>query len=81
MPGEKTVSVGFRVTPDFKRLLAIAARRDHRTMTSLLEKLLDDHCRSTGLLSGDVLTVPSVSSTLVAGRRVAPRRPGNIEET
>jgi len=57
MHGEKTVSIGFRVTPEFKRLLGTAARHDHRSMTNLLEKLLTDHCRSSGLLPSEAQTV------------------------
>jgi hypothetical protein len=68
MPGEKTVSVGFRVTPEFKQLLAIAALHDHRTMTSLLEKLLADHCRSNGLLLGETLPEPSSLTERPASR-------------
>ena len=80
MSNEKTVSVGFRVTPEFKRLLGIAARRDHRTMTSLLEKLLADHCRSTGLLPSEALIAP-VLPTRLASRSGTPDRPDNIRET
>jgi hypothetical protein len=69
MSGEKTVSVGFRVTPEFKRLLAVAARHDHRTMTSLLEKLLADHCRENGLLLEEALAVPPSPTLQSASRR------------
>ena len=51
MPAEKTVSVSFRVTPEFKELLEVAAAREHRSRTNLLEKLLFDHCRQLGVLS------------------------------
>lgn len=67
MPNEKSVSIGFRVTPEFKRLLAAAARREQRSMTNLLEKLLADHCRSAGLL-------PSDASAAVTTVAAAPRR-------
>jgi uncharacterized protein (DUF1778 family) len=50
MPAEKTVSVSFRVTPEFKELLEVAAAREQRSRTNLLEKLLFDHCRQTGVL-------------------------------
>jgi hypothetical protein len=65
------VSVGFRVTPEFKRLLAVAARHDHRTMTSLLEKLLADHCRANGLLFEEALAAPTSSTLQSAGQRRA----------
>ena len=50
MSAEKTVSVSFRVTPEFKDLLEKAAAQDRRSQTNLLEKLLFDHCRQTGLV-------------------------------
>ena len=50
MPAEKTVSVSFRVTPEFKELLEVAAAREQRSRTNLLEKLLFDHCRQLGVL-------------------------------
>jgi hypothetical protein len=50
MPAEKTVSVSFRVTPEFKELLQVAAAREQRSQTNLLEKLLFDHCRLLGVL-------------------------------
>jgi hypothetical protein len=51
MPAEKTVSVSFRVTPEFKELLEEAAAREQRSQTNLLEKLLFDHCQRVGMLS------------------------------
>lgn len=51
MPAEKTVSVSFRVTPEFKELLEEAAAREQRSQTNLLEKLLFDHCQRVGVLS------------------------------
>ena len=53
MPAEKTVSVSFRVTPEFKELLEVAAAREQRSQTNLLEKLLFDHCRRLGVLPTD----------------------------
>lgn len=53
MPAEKSISIGFRVTPEFKRLLELAAKREQRSKTNLLEKLLVDHCRARGLIPAD----------------------------
>jgi len=39
-----------RVTPRFKRLLELAAAREQRTQTNLLEWLLTEHCRQIGLV-------------------------------
>ena len=53
MPAEKSISIGFRVTPEFKRLLELAAKQEQRSKTNLLEKLLVDHCRARGLIPAD----------------------------
>lgn len=53
MPAEKSISIGFRVTPEFKQLLELAAKQEQRSKTNLLEKLLIDHCRARGLLPAD----------------------------
>lgn len=49
MTEEKSVSVSFRVTPRFKRLLQAAAEREHRSQTNLLEMLLFAHCAKQGV--------------------------------
>ena len=45
MAGEKNVSISFRVTPEFKSLLELAAEHEKRSHTNLLKKLLFDYCR------------------------------------
>ncbi|MFO1465545.1 MAG: hypothetical protein U1F35_03740 [Steroidobacteraceae bacterium] len=49
MTAEKTVSMGFRVAPRFKALLEIAATRENRSLTNMLETLLYAHCELHGL--------------------------------
>ena len=49
MPAEKTISVSYRVTPEFKEMLELAAAREKRSRTNLLEWLLSEYCRGTGL--------------------------------
>ena len=49
MAEEKSVSVSFRVTPRFKRLLQAAAERELRSQTNLLETLLLAHCVKHGV--------------------------------
>ena len=68
MPAEKTVSVSFRVTPEFKELLEVAAAREQRSKTNLLEKLLFDHCRQLGVLQS-VQAVPTAKKTIKRGTR------------
>ena len=46
---EKSVSLSFRVTPRFKRLLQAAAEREHRSRTNMLETLLFAHCAKHGI--------------------------------
>jgi len=46
---DKSETLSMRVTPEFKRMLRLAAEREQRSQTNLLEKLLADHCRSVGL--------------------------------
>lgn len=50
MPAEKSISISFRVTPEFKDLLELAAAKEQRSRTNLVEKLLFDHCRQEGLV-------------------------------
>jgi len=49
MPAEKTISISFRVTLEFKDLLAVAASR-----TNLIERLLFDRCRQLGVRGREV---------------------------
>lgn len=49
----KTATLNLRVAPDLKDAAERAAEADQRSLTSLVEKLLTDHCRKNGFL-GDV---------------------------
>lgn len=49
MAAEKTVSMSFRVAPRFKALLEVAAARENRSLTNMLETLLYAHCELNGL--------------------------------
>jgi uncharacterized protein (DUF1778 family) len=49
MAAEKTISMSFRVSPRFKALLEVAAARDNRSLTNMLETLLYAHCEQHGL--------------------------------
>lgn len=44
MEAEKTVGMSFRVTPRTKRLLAAAAEHERRSLTNMLEVLVEDFC-------------------------------------
>lgn len=41
----KTQVVNLRMRPAVKELLRVAAERDHRTLSNLLEVLILEHCR------------------------------------
>lgn len=45
----KRIPVSFRVTPQFKRALELAAEREQRSQTNLVEKLLFDFCKKSGI--------------------------------
>jgi hypothetical protein len=49
MPAEKSISLSFRVSPRFKALLELAALRENRSLTNMLETLLYAHCEQQGL--------------------------------
>jgi hypothetical protein len=44
MRAEKNISISFRVSPLFKRLLEASAAREHRSQTNMLEALLFAYC-------------------------------------
>ena len=47
----KTAQVKLRMAPELREAAQRAAADDKRTLTSLMEKLLDDHVRRLGYLS------------------------------
>ena len=65
MPAENTISVSVRVTAEFKEFLKVAAAREQRSRTNLLEKLLFDHCRQLGVLP----TNPAAKKTRMQANR------------
>ncbi len=47
----KTAQVNLRIAPTLKEAAERAAADDKRSLTSLVEKLLDDHLRQKGYIS------------------------------
>lgn len=45
----KTESVNLRLSPRMKELLRIAAEREHRTLSNMIEALVLDYCESRGI--------------------------------
>ncbi len=56
MTAEKTVSMSFRVSPKFKALLEIAAARENRSLTNMLEYLVFAHCEQHQLQASPAKT-------------------------
>jgi hypothetical protein len=50
LPMNRIVSIGFRVEPQVKKAALQAAKRERRTLSSFLEKMLIDFLREHGLL-------------------------------
>jgi hypothetical protein len=50
-PRTKSAQVNLRLRPDLKAMAEKAAAADHRSLTSLIEKLLTDHLRRKGFLN------------------------------
>lgn len=46
----KTAQLNFYVSEELKEAAVAAAEADHRSLTSLCEKLLTDYCRENGFL-------------------------------
>jgi uncharacterized protein (DUF1778 family) len=46
---KKTEAVNFRMAPDVKELLRLAAEQEHRTLTNMLEVLVIQHCEQRGI--------------------------------
>jgi hypothetical protein len=49
----KTAQLNLRIDPVLKNAAERAAADDQRSLTSLIEKLLTDHCRAGGYLLGE----------------------------
>ena len=50
---KSSVAIGLRVDPQVKRATEVAAEEDHRTVASLLKKLLVEHLTEGGYLNGN----------------------------
>jgi hypothetical protein len=50
MAKPETVQINLRIPPELKEAAEQAAADDHRSLTSLIVKLLSDHCKATGYL-------------------------------
>jgi hypothetical protein len=51
-PRVRTTEINLRVSPKLKEAARKAAEKDQRTLSSLIERLLTEHCRKAGTLKG-----------------------------
>lgn len=54
MSERKTDVVNLRMTPGVKELLRVAAAHERRTLSNMLEVLIEDFCRERGLVATHV---------------------------
>lgn len=48
-PKTKTTTLTLRVTPELKAAAELAADRDHRSLTGLIEVLILNHCKNQNI--------------------------------
>jgi hypothetical protein len=48
----KTAEINLRIRPKLKEAARKAAELDQRSLSSLIERLLTEHCRKVGTLKG-----------------------------
>jgi hypothetical protein len=69
---DKSISISFRVTPRMKLLMEAAAVNEHRSLTNLLETLVETYCRDKGIEVSDITTRKRVAKKgVIADDRVA----------
>ena len=49
MNERKTTAINLRMSPEVKELLRLAAAKEHRTLSNMLEYLVLRHCELSGL--------------------------------
>jgi uncharacterized protein (DUF1778 family) len=52
MNERKTTAINLRMAQDVKELLRLAAAKEHRTLSNMLEYLILQHCKHEGLSLG-----------------------------
>lgn len=50
---EKTEQVNMKMSAQAKRLLKLAAEKEHRTMTNMVEYLVYDFCEKRGIVDSE----------------------------
>lgn len=54
-PRRKNIPVNIRLSPEMKKALTLAAEKECRSKTSLLEWLLTQHCEKLGISIKDLV--------------------------
>lgn len=49
MAPTKTATVTFRIDPEVKEALQIAAQKEHRSIANMVEVMIRDHCGRNGI--------------------------------
>lgn len=57
-PKVKTATKTLRLDPKIKAAVEAAAEQEHRSITSLIEVLILNHCRAIGLSPGQAVKEP-----------------------
>ncbi len=55
----KTETLNLRVSPELKKLVRLAAARDHRTIANFIEVLVREHCDRLGIGASQKHTKPT----------------------
>jgi len=58
----KTEAVNLRMAPDVKELLRLAADREHRTLSNMLEVLVLQYCEQQGISLPSTQASPEAAS-------------------
>ena len=45
----RSAALNIRIDPNLKEALRVAAKRDHRSIANMVEKLIIKHCESVGI--------------------------------
>jgi hypothetical protein len=59
MPAGKTSTLTFRIAPDLKDALRTAAEREHRSIANMVEVMIRDYCRRSGVNIPEKMTLSS----------------------
>lgn len=68
MPPAKTATLSFRIDPGVKEGLRIAAAREHRSVSNMVEVLIRTHCETEGI------AIPEGAAPLTKSSRGGNRR-------